>query len=132
VATHEKMSKKTWDLPWHPLTRTAKESPIEGKSYAKEGSRASALALPTAKFLDCGGIFEHGRVLAFVVRAARDQNERQCHSYLTLKQAYILRIFVPSGDFGPGRTVCGQPARTAGEELFGVVHGRGSFLRLSP
>jgi hypothetical protein len=51
---------------------------------------------------------------------------------LGLKQAYILRIFVPGREFERGRTLHGQPARTAGEELFGVVHGRGPFLRLSP
>jgi hypothetical protein len=33
---------------------------------------------------------------------------------LNLKQAYILRIFVPGGDFALGRTVHGQPAWTAG------------------
>jgi hypothetical protein len=52
--------------------------------------------------------------------------------HLDLKQAYVLRIFVPGGDFGPGRTVHGRPAWTAGWELFGVVHGHVSFLRLSP
>src|SRR5450432_101399 len=91
------MSKKTWDLPWHPFTRSAKESPIEGKSYAKEGSRASALALPTAKFLDCGGIFEHGRVLAFAVCAARDQNERQCHSSQTCLAASMRNTGITRG-----------------------------------
>ena len=56
---------------------------------------------------------------------------QQVGAVLALKQAYILRIFVPAGDFRPGRTVPGQSARTAGEELFGVVHGGGPFLRLS-
>jgi hypothetical protein len=51
---------------------------------------------------------------------------------LVLKQAYIQRIFALLGAAGPARTICGQPARTAGEELFGVLHGRGPFLRLSP
>ncbi len=50
---------------------------------------------------------------------------------LDLKQAYILRIFVPGADFGPGRIFHWQPAWTAGWELFGVVHGRGSSLRSS-
>jgi hypothetical protein len=54
-----------------------------------------------------------------------------CVRGLALKQAYILRIFVPAGDFRRGRTVPGQSARTAAEELFGVVHGGGPFLRWS-
>jgi hypothetical protein len=51
---------------------------------------------------------------------------------LDLKQAFILRIFVPGRDFEPGRTVHRQSVQTAGEELFGVGHGRGPFLRLLP
>ena len=60
---------------------------------------------------------------------------------LRARGAYDLRsalalvggaFVAPGGDFGPGRTVHVQPAWTAGQELFGVVHGHVSLLRLSP
>jgi hypothetical protein len=67
-----------------------------------------------------------------VRRGRRSMRKTILHAtWPPLKQAYVSRIFVPGGDFGLGRTVHGQPAWTTGQELFGVVHGRVSFLRLS-
>jgi hypothetical protein len=70
-------------------------------------------------------------LLALILDDLQEYRDRDKRTRLGLKQAYILRIFVPGRDFEPGRTVHGQPARTAGEELFGVVHGLGPFLRMS-
>jgi hypothetical protein len=63
--------------------------------------------------------------------ASLKPNDLGLFDVLALKQAFILGIFVPGREFERGRTVYGQPARTAGEELFGVVHGLGPFLRMS-
>src|SRR5208282_2160465 len=61
-----------------------KEGPMEGNPKARKVPAQDRLPC-SRHFLGGGGsLFQHGCVLAFVVRAARAGKARQCHSFMGL------------------------------------------------